>query len=130
MVRFFAEGTEPPRDAEFRPTIHGLPQPIFAYNYQIVDNRPGNGDGQLARGEGATVYLTVKNAGKGPSYETQANLRNLTGDGLLLHAGRFDVSNTQAGRGAQLRFHLRRARRVARGRDQSSRSAWSTAICA
>jgi carboxyl-terminal processing protease len=93
MIRFFAEGTDPPRDAEFRPTIHGLPQPIFAYNYQIVDNRPGNGDGQLARGEGATVYLTVKNAGKGPSYESQANLRNLTGDGLLLHAGRFDVSS-------------------------------------
>ena len=92
MVRFFAEAADPPRDAELRPTIHGLPQPIFAYTYQIVDNRPGNGDGQLARGEGATVYLTVKNAGKGPSYESQANLRNLTGDGLLLHAGRFDVS--------------------------------------
>ena len=92
MVRFFAEAAEPPRDAELRPTVHGLPQPIFAYTYQIVDNRPGNGDGQLARGEGATVYLTVKNAGKGAAFESQANLRNLTGDGLLLHAGRFDVS--------------------------------------
>jgi carboxyl-terminal processing protease len=92
MVRFFAEGAEPPRDAELRPTIHGLPQPIFAYTYQIVDNRPGNGDGQLARGEGATIYLTVKNVGKGAAFESQANLRNLTGDGLLLHAGRFDVS--------------------------------------
>ncbi|MDQ2646207.1 MAG: peptidase S41, partial [Myxococcota bacterium] len=92
MVRFFAEAAEPPRDAELRPTVHGLPQPIFAYTYQIVDNRPGNGDGQLARGEGATVYLTVKNVGKGAAFESQANLRNLTGDGLLLHAGRFDVS--------------------------------------
>lgn len=92
-VRFFAEGADPPRDAELRPTIQALPEPIFAYTYQIVDNRPGNGDGQIARGEGATIYMTVKNVGKGTSYETQANLRNLTGDGLLLHAGRFDVSN-------------------------------------
>ncbi|MGC4093228.1 MAG: MXAN_5808 family serine peptidase [Polyangiaceae bacterium] len=97
LVRFFAEAAEPPRDVELRPTVNGLPQPIFAYTYQVVDNRPGNGDGQIARGEGATVYLTVKNVGKGPSFETQANLRNITGDGLLLHAGRFDVSNMKPG---------------------------------
>jgi carboxyl-terminal processing protease len=97
FVRFFAEAAEPPRDVELRPTVNGLAQPIFAYTYQVVDNRPGNGDGQIARGEGATVYLTVKNVGKGPSFETQANLRNLTGDGLLLHAGRFDVSNMKPG---------------------------------
>jgi len=96
-VRFFAEGAEPPADAEIRPTLNALPQPIFAYNYQIVDNRPGNGDGQLSKGEGATVYLAVKNAGKGRSYETQANIRNLTGDGLLIHNGRFDISNMKPG---------------------------------
>ncbi|HEX3777200.1 MAG TPA: MXAN_5808 family serine peptidase [Polyangiaceae bacterium] len=96
-VRFFAEGAEPPPDAELRPTLNALPQPIFAYNYQIVDNRPGNGDGQLSKGEGATVYLAVKNVGKGKSYETQANIRNLTGDGLLIHNGRFDISNMKPG---------------------------------
>ncbi len=96
-VRFFAEGSDAPRDAEVRPTIESLPRPVFAYSYQVADNRPGNGDGQLARGEGATVYLTVKNVGQGPSLETQANLRNLTGDGLLLRAGRFDVSNMKPG---------------------------------
>lgn len=96
-VRFFAEGSDAPADAEIRPTIHSLPQPVFAYSYQVADNRPGNGDGQLTRGEGATVYMTVKNVGKGPSLETQANLRNLTGDGILLRAGRFDVSNMKPG---------------------------------
>ena len=96
-VRFFSEGAEAPPDAELRPTLNALPQPIFAYNYEVVDNRPGNGDGQLARGEGATVYLAVKNVGKGHSYETQANLRNLTGDGLLIHNGRFDISNMKPG---------------------------------
>jgi carboxyl-terminal processing protease len=103
-VRFFAEGAEAPLENELRPTINALPQPIFAYTYQVSDNRPGNGDGQLARGEGATVYLTVKNVGKGKSYETQANLRNLTGDGLLLHAGRFDISNMKPGDSRSVAF--------------------------
>jgi carboxyl-terminal processing protease len=103
-VRFSAEGGEPPADAEIRPTLKALPQPLFAYTYQIVDDRPGNGDGQIARGEGATMYLTVKNVGPGRSYETQANIRNLTGDGLLLHAGRFDISNMNPGDVRQVAF--------------------------
>jgi carboxyl-terminal processing protease len=35
--------------------------------------------------------------GKGRSRETWANLRNLTGDGLLLRAGRFDLSDMKPG---------------------------------
>ena len=103
-VQFSAEGAEPPRDAEFRPTITELPRPIFAYNYEVVDNRPGDGDGELELGEGVTIYLNVKNVGKGPSYETQANLRNVSGDGLLLHAGRFDISNMKPGEGRNVAF--------------------------
>lgn len=103
-VRFSGEGGEPPRDAELRPTVQALPDPIFAYSYQVADNRPGNGDGQLSRGEGATVYLTVKNVGKGKSFETVASLRNLTGDGLLLHAGRFELSNMAPGEQRSVAF--------------------------
>jgi len=103
-VRFSAEGGEPPPDAELRPTLKSLSQPLFAYSYQVADDRPGNGDGQLGRGEGATMYLTVKNVGPGRSYETQANLRNLTGDGLLLHNGRFDISNMNPGDTRQVAF--------------------------
>ena len=97
QIRFNVGGGEPPPDAQLRPTVKSLPRPIFAYTYQVADNRVGNGDGQLQRGESATVYLTVKNVGVGASHETQANLRNLTGDGLLLHAGRFDVSDMAPG---------------------------------
>ncbi len=103
-LRFSAEGADPPEVAEFRPTIQSLPRPVFAYAYQVVDNRNANGNGQLERGEGASVYLRVKNVGKGPSYETQANLRNLTGDGLLLRAGRFDLSNMQPGETREVVF--------------------------
>jgi carboxyl-terminal processing protease len=96
-VRFSAEGGEPPPDAEIRPSVQQLEQPSFAYSYQVLDNRPGNSDGQISRGEGVSIYLDVKNVGKGPSRETQALLRNLTGDGLLLRNGRFDISDIKPG---------------------------------
>ncbi len=96
-IRFTAEGGEPPPDAEIRPSVVQLEPPLFAYSFQVVDNRPGNGDGQLSRGEGVSIYLDVKNVGKGKSKETQALIRNLTGDGLLLKNGRFDISEMKPG---------------------------------
>lgn len=97
-IQFFSANGQPPKSADIRTTISELPAPSFAYAYQIIDNRQGsNGDGRLQRGEGVSMYLTVKNIGKGRSYETQANLRNLSGDGLALQAGRFDISNMNPG---------------------------------
>jgi carboxyl-terminal processing protease len=86
-----------PADAEIRTTVKSLEKPVFAYSYEVIDNRRGNGDGRIQKGEGLTMYLTVKNAGKGRSFETQANLRNLSGEGVLLHDGRFDISNMMPG---------------------------------
>jgi carboxyl-terminal processing protease len=87
-----------PADVETRTTVRSLEKPVFAYAYEIVDNRKGNGDGRAQKGEGLTMYLTVKNVGKGRSFDqTQANLRNLSGEGLLLHDGRFDISNMMPG---------------------------------
>ncbi|HVY46663.1 MAG TPA: MXAN_5808 family serine peptidase, partial [Minicystis sp.] len=96
-VRFEAAGGDEPSPAEVRTTIRALERPVFQYAYQIADDREGNGDGRLQRGEQVSMYLTVKNAGKGRSFDTQANISNLSGDGLLLHAGRFDISNMQPG---------------------------------
>jgi carboxyl-terminal processing protease len=86
-----------PADAELRATVKSLDRPVFAYSYEIIDNRRGNGDGRAQKGEGLTMYLTIKNVGHGQSLETMANLRNLSGEGLLLHDGRFDVSNMMPG---------------------------------
>jgi carboxyl-terminal processing protease len=86
-----------PPDAELRATVRSLERPVFGYSYEILDNRRGNGDGRAQKGEAMTMYLTVKNIGKGRSYTTQANLRNLSGEGLLLHDGRFDLSNMMPG---------------------------------
>jgi carboxyl-terminal processing protease len=86
-----------PADAELRATVKSLDRPVFAYSYEIIDNRHGNGDGRAQKGEGVTMYLTVKNVGKGLAFEPMANLRNLSGEGLLLHDGRFDLSAMKPG---------------------------------
>ncbi|NUP09521.1 MAG: PDZ domain-containing protein [Polyangiaceae bacterium] len=96
-IKFESEGGGTPATAEVRPTIRALPRPVFKYSYQIVDDRSGNGDGRVQRGEKVSMYLTVKNVGTGRSYETQANITNMSGDGLLLDAGRFDISNMKPG---------------------------------
>jgi carboxyl-terminal processing protease len=95
-VKFEAAGAAP-NNVEVRTSIRALERPLFQYSYQIADDRQGNGDGKIQRGEQVTMYLTVKNAGKGRSFDTQANISNLSGDGLFLHAGRFDISNMQPG---------------------------------
>jgi len=93
-----------PADIETRATVKGLERPVFAYTYSVSDDRKGNGDGRVQKGEELTLYLTVKNTGKGPSYETQANLKNLSGDGLLLHEGRFYISNLAPGETRRVAF--------------------------
>jgi carboxyl-terminal processing protease len=95
-VKFDALGAEP-APVELRPTVRALERPLFQYTYQLADNRSGNGDGKLQKGEQLTMYLTVKNVGKGRSFDTQANISNLSGDGIVLNAGRFDVSNMNPG---------------------------------
>jgi len=103
-IRFQAAGADAPADLELRPTVKSLARPVFAYSFQLSDNRGGNANGQLEKGEGATLYLRVKNIGTGPSLESQANLENLTGDGLLLRAGRFDLSNMRPGEEREVAF--------------------------
>ncbi|MBW2454493.1 MAG: peptidase S41, partial [Deltaproteobacteria bacterium] len=103
-VHFDAAGGHTPASAELRPTIEQLDRPVFQYSYQVSDNLRGNGDGLLQRGEQVTIYLKVKNVGTGRSFETQANLANRSGDGVLLRNGRFDVSNMLPGDERQVAF--------------------------
>jgi carboxyl-terminal processing protease len=96
-VEFEEANGHAPKPAEVRVRVQALPLPVFAYTVQVADNGRGNGDGDLERGELGTVYLRVKNVGQGTSEETVANLRNLSGPGLLLHAGRFQLGELKAG---------------------------------
>ncbi|AKU99905.1 Carboxyl-terminal protease [Labilithrix luteola] len=103
-VRFDEARGRAPAQQQLRVAVKALERPVFAYDYQIADGRKGNGDGKVQKGEHLTMYVSVKNVGKGKSYETQANLRNLSGDGLLLHEGRFDISNMQPGEMRKVAF--------------------------
>jgi len=96
-VLFDADRGVAPPPAEIRPTVSALERPQFEYAYQISDDRGGNGDGAIQRGEKVSMYLTVRNVGKGRSFDTQANISNLSGVGLLLRNGRFDISNMKPG---------------------------------
>ncbi len=93
-----------PKPVELRATVRSLERPIFSYSYQVVDNRSGNGDGKVQKGEDLTMFVTIKNVGLGRSFETQANLKNLSGDGVLLHEGRFDISNMEPGETKRVSF--------------------------
>ncbi len=104
-IHFDAHEGHTPASGEVRPTIVALPRPLFQYSYQIVDNGSGaNGDGLVQRGETVSVFLTVKNVGKGRSIETQANLSNRSGDGLLLRHGRFDLGEMAPGEERSVAF--------------------------
>lgn len=103
-VKFDEARGRAPAQQQLRVAIKAAERPIFAYSYQIADARKGNGDGKVQKGEHLTMYVSIKNVGKGKSYETQANLRNLSGDGLLLHEGRFDISNMQPGESKKVVF--------------------------
>jgi carboxyl-terminal processing protease len=103
-IRFEEARGRAPAPAELRVGVKALERPTFAYSYQIVDNKKGNGDGRIQKGEEVTMYVTVTNVGRGRAYETQANLRNLSGDGILLHEGRFDVSNLKPGESKKITF--------------------------
>ena len=83
-----------PEPVEVRTTIRALPKPRFAYGIQVTDK---NGSAEIHRGEEATLYLQVKNLGPGKTREIEANLRNLSGSGVLLRDGRFQTKDIPPG---------------------------------
>ena len=94
----FAEAHEhAPDPAEIRVQVRSLPRPRFSYQLQVMDNIRGNGDGRVQRGEQVRIRLHVHNTGPGRTYETQANLRNLSGRGIMLRGGRFRIDDIEPG---------------------------------
>jgi carboxyl-terminal processing protease len=79
--------------------IEGKERPMFAYNYETIDDQKGaNHDGQVQRGEQVRMLVTVKNIGKGRAMHTEAVLRNGTGqEGILISAGRFEAKELAPG---------------------------------
>jgi carboxyl-terminal processing protease len=97
-----AHGHAPPQ-AELRTQVRALARPRFSYQLQVADVT-GNGDGRIQRGEQATIFVHLRNTGQGRSFDTQANLRNLSGEGVLLRAGRFEIDDMLPGQERTLQF--------------------------
>lgn len=98
-----AHGHAPP-PAEIRTTVRARPSPQFAYSLQVADDQEGNGDGRIQRGERGSVYLHIKNVGQGVAEKFQANLRSLSGGGVLLREGRFELDDLAPGAERTVRF--------------------------
>lgn len=103
-IKFEEAHEHVPAEAVVKTTVKALPRPSFAYSFQIADDVEGNGDGALQIGEKASLWLTVKNIGQGKSWDTEASIHNLSGEGLLLRDARFDISNMGPGEEKRVRF--------------------------
>jgi carboxyl-terminal processing protease len=92
-----------PAAAEIRTQLQALQRPQFSYQVQVADTA-GDGDGRIERGETATVYFDVQNTGKGKALNVTANLRNITGPGVLLRDGRFELKEVPPGEARRVAF--------------------------
>jgi carboxyl-terminal processing protease len=100
-----SHGRVPTEVPPLRASVTGLERPVFAYGWQFAESpRSGNGDGRVQAGEAVTMYLTVKNVGRGQSFSTQATIRNLSGAAVLLHDARFAIDNMAPGEERRVAF--------------------------
>jgi carboxyl-terminal processing protease len=90
---FFEDGNSVPVPITQTVQVKGLERPSFAYGYRIVDDEGGNGNGLAEVGESIKLVLTVKNNGKGKSFETVTALKSLAGKSILLKDGRTNIDN-------------------------------------
>ncbi|MCI0454015.1 MAG: S41 family peptidase [Candidatus Dadabacteria bacterium] len=81
--------------------IGELPRPVFAYNYEIIDDgrsgSSGNGNGILEAGETVGLLVKVKNTGNGLSEKGIITLKNLSGDSVFLKKGRYEFKDLHPG---------------------------------
>jgi carboxyl-terminal processing protease len=95
-----------PSPVEVRTQVRAMDTPQFAYTVHVADDARGNAHGALQLGEIANVYMRIRNVGKGVSQKTVANLRNLSGRGILLHAGRFELQELKPGQETMVTFQF------------------------
>lgn len=88
-------------DYDFNIITEALPRPLYAFNYELVDDGRygsiGNGNGIPEVGEKIALVLRVKNIGNGMSDKTVVSLKNLSGDKIFLEKGRIELENLAPG---------------------------------
>ncbi len=105
-VRFsFTEAnSRPVTSTALRFQVEALPRPRFAYGFQMVDQKGGNGDGGLQPGESVEFIVDVENVGEGASLESYASLKSLSGKELFMVRGRESFGKFEPGKRHQIVF--------------------------
>ena len=88
-------------------SVQGVQRPVFSYAYQLIDDvNGGNRDGLAQRGEQVRLFVRVRNSGKGASLRTITTLKNLSGEGIFLRKGRFELGRLMPGESKAASFTL------------------------
>jgi carboxyl-terminal processing protease len=95
-------------DYNFTAGTYGLERPLYAFNYEIVDDgrygSRGNGNGTPEPGEIIALLVKVKNIGRGGSEKTILTLKNNSGDKIFLEKGRAEFENLAPGETREAAF--------------------------
>jgi len=94
-----AQGAVEAEQGKLSLEIAGRARPLFAYNYQTIDDGEGaNQDGRVQIGEKLRMLVKVKNIGAGTAMRPQAVIRNGPGqNGILISKGRFESKDLAPG---------------------------------
>lgn len=100
---FFEANSHVPEPVFYQATVLALPKPELTFQIQTQDTG-GNRDGILQVGELITVRLNIKNLGHGKTHELQALLQNMSGPGIELRDGRFELGSIAPGQEKMVPF--------------------------
>ncbi|MCL2626763.1 MAG: S41 family peptidase [Cystobacterineae bacterium] len=85
-----------------------LPRPLFAFDYQVVDNCSScNQDGRVQSGETLSLFVDVTNVGTGKTLSAIATIKNLGDAAVFIEQGRFKLGEISPGQTKTAKFVLR-----------------------
>ncbi|MBM4054585.1 MAG: PDZ domain-containing protein [Planctomycetes bacterium] len=113
-IKFEELNKNNPENLNFTIATEALPQPLFAFSYQILDtvknsSERNNGDGLINKGENINLLVTVKNMGEGVAEKTVVTLRNLSDKEVFVEKGRVEIGQLNPGeiKEAELTFAVK-----------------------
>lgn len=103
-LSFQEQNGNAPAPHTFPLSIQGVERPTFAYGYQLIDDVQGNLDGRVQRGESVRLLVKVRNTGKGVSMRTITTVSNLSGAGIFIGKGLFNLDRLAPGEAKNAAF--------------------------
>jgi len=104
VFKFFCQNENPPATITKRFEIKGKKLPEFAYTF-MLDDKAGNNDGLLQRGETIDVNMEIENTGSGPVVEGLAILKNTDNiKEVFINAGRVKFDTIKPGKKTRIKF--------------------------